>query len=485
MILKTYLSKIIKQPLILFLLGTVFLFGFSLDISAETLKDALAAAYQTNPSLAAAQAGLRATNEDVAQAQAGWLPEASFTSDISQNVASQTSPLVGEQSHVDNTQKNMGITIRQNIYKGGATEATSQKADLSVLAQSAELKKAEQELLLSTIKVYLNVLLSQSKLELSITNENLLKKQLDQGRARFELGDLTLTDVSQIEARLAEATSERIEAESELESARAQYISIIGQMPERLVFPEPPSLLPEDKTNALEIALQQNPELIKAQFTEKIAKSDIEKTLAGLRPSFDFDVDLSRRERQFQKDRVYDGTATLKLTVPFNLSGGQQSQVRQARQIANQRRLEAFAVRNKIESAVSSNFDSIKSNDSLISKFTEQVKASEIALKGMRLEEELGSRTMTDLLNAEKEYFKAQVGLIEARVKALQARYQILADMGELTVARLDLDVTPYNPEPHLKQVSVAPFDTSIANESPTIAEEEAIQKTAALEKIS
>ena len=483
MMLKTNFSKPLKQSLILFLLGTVSSLGFSPNVSAETLKDALASAYQTNPSLAAAQAEMRATGEDVAAAQAGWLPQASFIGAVSQNVASQTSPLVGEQSHVDNTQKNMKLNISQNIYKGGATEAESQKADLNVLVQSAALRKTEQDLLMATIKAYLAVLLNQSKLDLSITNEALLQKQLAQGKARFELGDLTLTDVSQIEARLAEATSERIEAESALESARAQYVSLIGQMPEKLVFPEAPTFLPEDKSTALNIALQHNPELIKAQFSEKVAKTDIEKTLAGLCPSFDFDVDLSRSERQFQKDRVYDGTATLKLTVPLNISGGQQSQVRKARQIANQKRLEAFAVRSNLEATVSANFDAIKSNDAQISKFIEQVKASEIALKGMRLEEELGSRTMTDLLNAEKEHFKAQVGLVEARVKALQARYQILADMGELTLARLDLGIAPYNPEPELNQISKAPYTTAITSEPPQIAEEEANQKTEELEE--
>ncbi|OYX68124.1 MAG: hypothetical protein B7Y79_00500, partial [Rhodospirillales bacterium 35-44-4] len=285
----------------------------------------------------------------------------------------------------------------------------------------------------------------------------------------LELQDITLTDLAQIEAELARAESDRIKAEGDLESAQAQYVGLVGKMPDLLTFPETPLFLPKDKQEAFEIALTQNPDYIKSQFEERSTKDNVEIALAAMRPSVDVKLALSRSENNdsfSKKSRVYDGIATASVKVPLDISGDAQSKVRRARLEASQKRLTRKATRDQLSTSVSQKMDAVTTTTSQIGRFKELVKFKNIAREGMTLEEEIGARTINERLKAEDEYYEAEVELIDARVKALTSHFELLAEMGELTLTRLDVPITSYNPDSYINEVSGAPYNLSVEGES-------------------
>lgn len=435
------------------------------DVSAETLTEALAQAYDTNPTLAAAEANLRSTDETAAQATAAWLPTVGVSGSIEQDIVSTKSDLVPE-NFQRKQPRSAALTVNQNIYQGGATSATQRQVQANIKAAESTFRKAEQDVLLQAVQAYLAVLNAQATLRLSKKNEELLSKMLQQIKVRFDLGDVTLTDVAQVEARLAEATAQRIQAEGALETARAQYEQQIGTLPGELVFPENPPIIPTSEKEALEIALSQNPDLIAAIFSEKAAQEAVDVQKAGLSPKLDFGVTLERdEEKMLANSRTYTGLAKLTLSVPLDLSGATQSTIRQYRQTASQKRLESRATRRAIETGVTQAFESLKVAEAQVKQFETQVASTALALKGVRLEEEVGQRTVLDILNQEKENYDAEKSLVNARVTYLLAHYQLLGSIGQLNVSVLELPVKAYNPATYLEKVQDAPYGTAITSQ--------------------
>ncbi len=478
-----------KFPHILSFLGVISL-GFSSSLEADRLPNALAQLYQTSASLAAAQANLKAIDELAAQARAAWLPQASFVSSVDQEARHSTvgSDVPGTPQSVHRTGTSNNLEILQNVYQAGATEANDQMKRAEIQAMTAQYQATEQKIILEAIKIYLNVLETQRALELALKNEKALKTQLEQGKARFELGDLTLTDISQIEARFSRATADRIAAENALESAQSDYIAAFGEFPTHLSFAHPPQFLPKTKAEALEISLQKNPDFLKTQYDEIASKENITIVKSGILPSVDLKFNLSRDSNTDSwnaSGRTYDAKAMASLKVPLDITGGGQSKVREARQKASSARLAKIATRSTIEADTAKKMDALDAAEAQIKRYKEEVKATETAQKGMALEEELGTRTMTDRLNAEAEHYTAQVELLKAQIKALVAHYELLATLGELTPGRLELPTTGYNPQLHQAEVDSDVFSTSI-NESPILLEEQKIGKSVdeALEEV-
>lgn len=432
---------------------------------ADTLTEALTQAYQTNPTLAAAIAQLKGVSETAAQATAAWLPTVNVQGSMSQDVVSAKSKgspevFARKQPH------SAALVVNQNIYQGGATTANQKQVQANIKAAEASFRQAEQKVLLDSISAYLSVLNAQATLRLSQKNEELLKHMLKQIKARFELGDVTLTDVAQVEARLAEAVAQRIQAEGTLESSRAQYEQTIGALPGELSFPDNPTSIPKTMKEALDIALSQSPELMNALFTERAAQEAVDVQKAGLLPKVDLGVTLERdEERMYAKSRAYTGSAKVSLTLPLDLSGAVQSTIRQSRQTAVQKRLESRAVRNSLEASVTQAFETLKVAEAQVKQFEAQITSTALALKGVRLEESVGQRTVLDILNAEKENFDAEKSLVNARVQYLLAHYQLLSAVGQLRVTTLGLPIQAYNPEIYLEKAEQAPYGTSITSQ--------------------
>jgi len=418
---------------------------------AETLLDALAKAYATNPSLQAARATLRATDEGVPQALSGWRPSVSV-SGTSSAKQQETSSAPGNK--VDTNPKTLALNVTQSLYKGGQTVSAVSSAENTVLAQRARLKTTEQTVLLNGATAYLNVLRDQAVVGLNIKNEEVLQSQLDATQDRFNVGEITRTDVHQAQSRLAGATADRIQAEGDLESSRAAYANLMGEAPERLQPSRLALPLPESLDDALSLAEQFNPAVNAAVFAERASRDSIDTTKGKLLPSVDLTGAVSR-----SLDTVADNywsnayEAKVTLSVPLYQSGSVYSQLRQARENASSLRLTANQARRDATQQVRTAWEILAATRARIEAIKTQVLAAETALEGVQREAGVGSRTVLDVLDAEQELLDARVNLVRSQRDETVAELTLLSSVGNLTAADLNLAVDLYDAQGHYQEV--------------------------------
>ena len=439
-------------------LGRIAITGLAIALSAgsahaKTLEDALVKAYQSNPTLKSERARLRATDEGVPQALAGWRPTVqvngsyglarSYGSATGRNkVTSIRDPLTG------------ALTITQNLYLGGRTLAATEQAESNVKADRARLADAEQTVLLSVVTAYADVVRDQAEVKLNISNERVLQRQLEATGDRFRVGEITRTDVSQAEARLARARADRIVSEGSLRNARAAYENVVGDVPPLLKPSKPLDNLPGSLSDALEIAKQNNFAVSRARFIELSAKEGVRSIVGELLPNLTLNGELeSSRETANNRNESEEASLIARVTMPLYASGSVTSRVRAAKQIVSQRREEYNqALRTAIE-ATTNAWQTLQTGRAQIQAFSSAVKAAEIALEGVREEANVGSRTVLDVLDAEQELLDARVGLVRAMRDELVATYQLREAIGEATAEKLGLPVTLYNVENHYREV--------------------------------
>lgn len=433
----------------------------ALMVQAETLTDALVSAYQGNPTLQAQQAQQRAVDEGVAQAVSGWRPTLTGTASYSHLL--QDSGIGGANSTANSDIKlnpmRLSAILTQPLFRGGRTVAATKQAKSSVQSGRAGLIAAEQDILLQTIAAYMDVFQDQAVLELNQRNVEVLVRQLDATRDRFEVGEITKTDVAQAEAALSSSKASRTLAEAQLTSSRAQYEKLVGHPPVDLVeAPALPSLpTSEDETRTL--ALAANPSLDAAKHIEAAAGQGVRGAFGALLPSAD-----ARGEISFTDDASQFATfvrvkqVTGQLTVPVYQGGRAYSQVREARQTHRQRRLEVVeSQRQVLEQSASAWANHMAVQSTIISR-NEQVRANEIALDGVRQEAIVGSRTTLDVLEEEQRLLDSRVQLVRAKRDQQVAAYELLSVVGGLTAAKLELPVELYDPEENYKRVRNAWF---------------------------
>jgi len=422
------------------------------ETSAQTLEDALSATYSSNPTLNSQRADLRATDEGVPQALAGWRPSVEVSGTLSREYTYYTSR-TGKRN-ASRSPYGASLTISQNLYAGGQTEALTSQAENTVLAARAELVGIEQNVLLDAATAYLDVYRDQAVLELNINNEQVLQRQLEATRDRFEVGELTRTDVSQAEARLAGATADRIQAEGNLEASRASYKNIIGELPGKLAAPKMIGSIPGSLDEAVKIALDAHPNVVAAKFTEKAGLDNVDSNRADLLPSLDVSGTLSRNFESLATDsRADEASVQATLSVPIYQAGSVYSQLREAKQLAAQNRVDLeFAKRRAIELATRS-WEALKTARARIRSYQSQIKAAEVALEGVQREAQVGSRTVLDVLDAEQELLDAKVSLVRAQRDELSAAFQVQEAVGRLTAAELGLAVKVYDMNDHYNEV--------------------------------
>lgn len=411
---------------------------------AQALNDALALAYQANPTLEAARAELRAVDELVPQARAGFLPQVSATGDVGRyKQESGSTDLLWNQKEVT-------AQIVQPIYRGGRTVASLSRAEALVQAQRASLVATEQSVLLAAATAYSDVVRDQAVLELNINNEQVLKRQLEAARDRFRVGEITRTDVSQSESRLALSTSNRIAAEGQLSASRAVFARLMGQAPEKLTQPAPTVELPKSLESTVAMAEQNNPSVLAAKYSERAADAAIDATAGELLPSVSVIGTYSRTwDQPGTLGELDQGSIIARVTIPIYEAGETTSRVRQAKQTAQQRRIEIDeASRQARETGIRAWEALVTARASILSR-KEQVRAANIALEGVRQEATVGSRTVLDTLDAEQEYLNAQVNLVQAERDEIVAIFQVLSATGQLTAGRLGLPVPTYDYEAH------------------------------------
>lgn len=421
---------------------------------AQNLMEALSLAYTNNPTLQAQRARLRSVDEGVPQALSGWRPDVRFTSELGK-LRRRTNNSEGFGTGDDSrTFYNGGFRITQNVYAGGTTEAEIKQAKHEVSAERARLMTTEQEVLLDAATAYMDVFREEAVLRLNINNEQVLSRQLQATRDRFNVGEVTRTDVAQAESRLARATAERIQAEGDLEVSRAFYEQIVGAKPTAVPNPGYPAALPTEVDEAITLARNGNPAVVSATYDERAARAFVDAVKGELLPSVDLVGDASRSRNEGSPDRTVDDiTVTAELTVPLYQQGAVSSQVREAIQLAGENQLQVEEARRAAIEDARSGFEQLLTARASIQSREAEVRAAKIALEGVEQEAAVGSRTVLDVLDAEQELLDAQVNLVRDQRDAIVASYQLLAAVGRLTARDLSLPVDLYDQKSHYLKV--------------------------------
>ena len=408
----------------------------------ESLIEALTAAYQSNPSLQAQRARLRATDEGVAQALSGWRPEVELTGSGTRTRV-RTNAGLGVSSR---TPYSVTLSISQSIYEGGQTVAATSQAESEVEAARARLVSVEQDVLFDAVTAYMNVVRDESILELNINNEQVLSRQLEAAQDRFSVGEVTWTDVAQAESRLAGALADRRLAEGDLEVSRATYRQIIGTMPGTLTRPELPNAPVADGEQAASLADEKNPNVLAVIHDAAAAQTNVRAVTGELLPSVDVSANASRSRNQAIEDRTNTTVSvTAAVTIPLYQTGFVSARVREAKQLAGRaQRLIDDARRSAIQDATSA-WETLIAAQARIVALNSQVRAALIALDGVSQEATVGSRTVLDVLDAEQELLNAQVGLVGAQRDEVVAHFDLVAAVGGLTARGLSLPVDPYD----------------------------------------
>jgi outer membrane protein len=419
------------------------------SLRAETLYEALAKAYNTNPNIQSQRATVRATDESVPQALSGWRPTVSVTGTggLQRSRSSQTR----EQQL---TQRSAVLNLTQPLYRGGRTESSTKKAEADVETARAQLSSVEQQVLLSAVTVYMDVLRDMARTQLTQNNENVLRRQLEATKDRFEVGEVTRTDVAQAEARLSNARAAKVSAEGDLAISKATFERVMGYPAGDMKAAPPLPPLPDSLEASLEIAAAENPDLGAARWTEVSAGHDVRTNFGNLLPQVNLVGEVSRSDETSLED-VSSRSESLEaqVRVPLYQAGAVYSQVRQAKQTRNRRRIEIETAHRRTMELTRQAWERLTATRSQIVAREEQVQANRIALEGVRQEAAVGSRTTLDVLDAEQELLDSQVALVVAERDEYVAGFQLLSAIGRLTAGNLKLDVELYDPSKHLEEV--------------------------------
>jgi len=428
------------------ILGVTFI--TPITSKAQTLEEALASTYLSNPEIQAQRAALRAADELVPQALSGWRPTLQIVSNV--NISDIDSTAGG--GRVDTTSNS--LTVDQNLYEGGATVANTRRAERLVRVERARLQTIEQDVLLRAATAYTSLLNDLAVLELAIQNENRLRRQLTATRDRFEVGEVTRTDVAQAEARVAGAISEKVRAAGTIEASRAAFRNVVDLEPESLIPPTPLKNLPSSEAEAQEMAESLNPNILTAQFSLAAAKEDIDIAESALYPRLSVNGELNYTDEPSLNvpwQRVASIGATL--AVPLYQGGGEYAQIRQSKQTVQQRQADLDAVYRAVREEVTSAWQDLVTARSTIESITEQVRAAAIALDGSRQEALVGQRTTLDVLDQENDLFEAEVDLVSAQRDEIVASYRLQAAVGRLGAKAVGLPVEPYDVEKNYRNV--------------------------------
>lgn len=435
--------------------------------SAESLQEAMAAAYANNPTLNAARAGTRATDENVSQANASYRP--TITGQVSAGISATDARggNAGSTSNWASTYTDTGsvqaaIKIVQPLYMGGRIDNSVKKAESSVRASREQLRSTEQSTLLDTASAYMNVILSGQVLELRKSNVAFLQEQVRAANDRFSVGEGTRTDVSQAEAALADATAKVSVAQADLMTAKANYIKVVGHEPKGLKSPGPiTKLLPNQFSVAVNASRTEHPAIRSAMYNADTAEFNVKYEEGSLLPNLvlqgsvgsAFAGNVTNSTTTAERARTLDGSVSAVLTIPIYQGGVEYSNVRQAKEELGQAKLQVDVARMAVDASLTQAWSTLESAKAQIVAAQAAVKASQLALEGVVEEQKVGQRTTLDVLNAQSTLIDAKLSDVSAQAQYVVASYSVVAAIGRLDRERLGLKVTAYKPEQHYEQV--------------------------------
>ncbi len=422
---------------------------------AESIEDALASAYNNNPQILGERATLRATDEGVPQALAGWRPTVTFQGGVGAE-QSENSPAAppSAPAHQGFQPHTYSLTVSQPIYNGGGTIAKTAQAENLVESERAHLIAVESAVLFSAVQSYFDVLRDQAVIALDKNNEQVLSRQLEATNDQFRVGQVTRTDVAQAEARLASATATRHSDEGTLSVDSANYTRAVGHPPSGLVQPKLRPVIPAARDQALALAATKNPSVIAAQFAESAARDNVAQVKAQLLPSIAVVGNIQRlQETQLNGRETTNKSVLAQLNMPLYEAGNVWSQSRQAIENVGKAKGTTDDTRRQAVQTATQSWETIQSARASITSLQATIRAAQIALEGVQQQQQVGARTVLDVLNAQQELFGDQVALVKAQHDLAIAEFNLAQQVGQLTAADLNLPVQLYDVDRHYRSV--------------------------------
>jgi outer membrane protein len=429
---------------------------------ADTIEAALVRAYQNNPQLNAQRAQVRSTDENVPQALSGYRPKVAVTGSVGYQYTDVETTSGGGPSnplrlvtHGANAPRSAGVTATQNLYNGNQTANKTRAAESQVSGSREALRVMEQTVLLQAATVYMDFLRDSATLEVQRSNVRVLEQTLKQTRDRFNVGEVTRTDVAQSEAQLASGNTQALTAESNLTTTRSNFRRIIGNEPTNLAPGSPVDrFLPGSLASAVSLSLVENPNVTAGMYGIDVNYLQVKINEGALLPTINFQVAATQSyEQTMTVFRSFGASAVASINAPIYQGGAEYALIRQSKENLAQQRLNLETTRDQTRATVVTAWGQLQAGKAQVQSAQAQVTASEIALNGVREEAKAGQRTTLDVLNAQQALVNARVALVTAQHDRVVASYSVLSAVGRLAPQVLGLNTTVYDPSVHYQQV--------------------------------
>lgn len=424
------------------------------NASAESISQALASAYVSNPEINSARAQTRADDENLPIARSGYRPVISFFSTVSGNHTD--SPSVADRTTFNST---VGLSVTQNIFTGFRVRNAVRASQAGILASREVLRNTVQNVLFDAAVAYYDVVSNTAILDLRQRNVLFLEEQVSAANERFSVGESTKTDVSQARARWASGRASVSLAEANLATSRAIYRQIIGHDPSGLRQEFPYSgLIPPALSAAVSLGESNHP-LVVASIHQADAQAYVVKQLEGQRlPTVSLSGSATHNESFDTNSDPNNYSFTARFSVPLYQGGSISAQIRQAKEQYGMQKIAIDLARDQIRAAVVSAWAQIDAARGAIAAAQEGVSAANDALSGVEEEQKVGQRTTLDVLDAQSELLSTQETLVLAQRDRYVAGFSLLSATGRLTEAQLQLPAPSYDPVEHYDAVKNLPF---------------------------
>ena len=422
---------------------------------ADTIDAALVRAYQNNPQLNAQRAQVRSTDENVPQALSGYRPKVALTASGGYQYQDQQSALGSNPFFGATAPRAVGVTVNQTLYNGNITANRTRAAESQVSGSREALRSLDQTVLLQGATTYMDYLRDAATLEVQRSNVRVLEQTLKQTRDRFNVGEVTRTDVAQSEAQLAAGRTQALTAEANLTTTRANFRRIIGNEPTNLAPGSPVDrFLPATLAAAVELGLVEHPNVTAAMFGIDVNFLQVKVAEGALLPTVTVQVAAQQaNEQSLIQYRATSASAIASANWQLYDGGNSYALIRQSKENLAQQRLNLETTRDQTRANVVQFWGTLQAGKAQVQSAQAQVTASEIALNGVREEAKAGQRTTLDVLNAQQALVNARVALVTAQHDRVVASYNVLAAIGRLSPQVLGLATTVYDPTVHYHQV--------------------------------
>jgi len=429
---------------------------------ADTIEAALVRAYQTNPQLNAQRAQVRSTDENVPQALSGYRPKVALTAtagyqytDVNTTAGGSPTAIVRTEIHGANAPRSAGLTVSQTLFNGQQTANKTRAAESQVSGSREALRVLEETVLLAAATIYMDYLRDAAIVEVQKSNVRVLEQTLKQTRDRFNVGEVTRTDVAQSEAQLAAGKTQLLAAEATLVTTKANFRRIIGNEPEALAPGSPVDrYLPGALPAAVDLSLIENPNVTAAMFGIDVNYLQVKVNEGALLPTVSLQASVQQSyEQSMTVFRSFGASAIAQISAPIYQGGAEYSLIRQSKENLAQQRLVLEQTRDQVRANTVTAWGQLVAGKAQVASAQSQVTASEIALNGVREEAKAGQRTTLDVLNAQQALVNARVALVTAQHDRVVASYAVLSAVGRLSPQVLNLATTVYDPSVHYQQV--------------------------------